>query len=1019
MEKTLLQQLKAASTQEEKAAIMLSRSLAALPEPLQIAVKTAAIPHWFNFQSLTHLLPSLDDLLYYALLELDFVEQVIGRGHAIKDKARQQILSKFWQEDEQQFRLLSGQAADFSASQESDVDASLWQAEEIYHRLVSDKEAGLESLKNLATQWANYQYSVYEEIAYAIQLAGEQVASGRLTGESANWTRLWQAKLALIYGRPHQAKSPLDQIIPNELNSEFLIAEYHQTRGDWLATNGDKMGMEAAWRQAYELYRQTENGRLDAYLVSEKLRQEGLPLPEEETVQDTTSPTPPGKDGLRLIDNVKAAWIEGVLEKALDEKFELRMGRDRSQPANIVYHRPQSLDRPLAGGHHLSRLFDAAGRSLLILGAPGSGKTITLLQLLDELLEEARQDGRVPIPLLFNLSSYTAFVREKKDKEHELGDWLAEQAYNQYRLNRKTTRQELDKGRITLLLDGLDEVSAEDNLRERCVTVINEFIQKTPCGLVVCSRITDYQTLQNRLELAQALVLQPLSNRQIDTFIRQIESPNEAALLESIQNNWQLREALRSPLLLNIFPQTFPAITVSTNQRTSLGVTVEDQRQALFTAYVDNVFEQPLPTKDETKIDSQRREKSMHRLSFLANRMQQVGTSLFSIEELQPSWLPKILISYYRGYYGYIHGLLIGIIVGLISFPLGRIIAGWSGGMISFLFFVLIGQVGGALAVRLTTQVNEYWLRAGIGGLIGGHLAVFMGGIFLALFFTVSNYQENYTFSDLINAGLIPWLFVGLGLFICNYIASLAKKIQLREKVIPIHPSFKRFRYYLASGSFFGCIYGSIVGIIFGVSGILLSGIFVGPFGNILSGLFSGLIVGLIGLTIGGAIGGLLAFLDTPRIDDRPIPGNGVWISLRNAIFMIVLITLIIGIPDAAIDLPEETEATLSSRFFIGIPKAILDLSINTDYFNVFYFLVSILPPTFTWFGGLAWCQHWALRFVLWRNGDLPFHLIPWLSEMTERGLLRRVGGGYIFIHRSLLEYFADLYEGPEGSVEV
>jgi hypothetical protein len=74
--------------------------------------------------------------------------------------------------------------------------------------------------------------------------------------------------------------------------------------------------------------------------------------------------------------------------------------------------------------------------------------------------------------------------------------------------------------------------------------------------------------------------------------------------------------------------------------------------------------------------------------------------------------------------------------------------------------------------------------------------------------------------------------------------------------------------------------------------------------------------------------------------------------------------------------------------------------------------LVNILPPTFTWFGGLAWCQHWALRFMLHRRGWLPWRLVPWLEEMAARGLLRRVGGGYIFIHRSLLEYFAALGEG-------
>jgi hypothetical protein len=80
----------------------------------------------------------------------------------------------------------------------------------------------------------------------------------------------------------------------------------------------------------------------------------------------------------------------------------------------------------------------------------------------------------------------------------------------------------------------------------------------------------------------------------------------------------------------------------------------------------------------------------------------------------------------------------------------------------------------------------------------------------------------------------------------------------------------------------------------------------------------------------------------------------------------------------------------------------------NTNGF-VYFILINTLPVIFTWFGGLAWCQHWALRFMLWRRGWLPWRLVPWLEEMAARGLLRRVGGGYIFIHRSLLEYFAAL----------
>jgi hypothetical protein len=41
---------------------------------------------------------------------------------------------------------------------------------------------------------------------------------------------------------------------------------------------------------------------------------------------------------------------------------------------------------------------------------------------------------------------------------------------------------------------------------------------------------------------------------------------------------------------------------------------------------------------------------------------------------------------------------------------------------------------------------------------------------------------------------------------------------------------------------------------------------------------------------------------------------------------------------------------------------------------------------------------------------------VKFLDYAAERILLRKVGGGYIFIHRMLLEYFAARYD--ESSVE-
>ncbi len=62
-------------------------------------------------------------------------------------------------------------------------------------------------------------------------------------------------------------------------------------------------------------------------------------------------------------------------------------------------------------------------------------------------------------------------------------------------------------------------------------------------------------------------------------------------------------------------------------------------------------------------------------------------------------------------------------------------------------------------------------------------------------------------------------------------------------------------------------------------------------------------------------------------------------------------------------------------------------------------------------FGGLACIQHIVMRFLLWRSGQLPWNLPRFLDYAAERILLRKVGGGYIFIHRLLLEYFAFLDE--------
>lgn len=60
-------------------------------------------------------------------------------------------------------------------------------------------------------------------------------------------------------------------------------------------------------------------------------------------------------------------------------------------------------------------------------------------------------------------------------------------------------------------------------------------------------------------------------------------------------------------------------------------------------------------------------------------------------------------------------------------------------------------------------------------------------------------------------------------------------------------------------------------------------------------------------------------------------------------------------------------------------------------------------------YGGFAWIQHFVLRFVLYRYGYTPWNYTHFLDYACNRLFLQRVGGGYTFIHRMLMEHFAEM----------
>lgn len=828
MERNWLEQLAEAQSDTEREAIMLAMNLSVLSPELRSAVETVAVPHWFNAQYLEASLGEDSDELYDQLLSLTFVEQIPSLGYAIHERTRRQILRTLWQDSNDRFRELSGWAADYCAEQALQTDVVDWKAEEIYHRLVSDPDAGVDGLRELATKWANYEYHMYEEIEHTVRLADEQIAAGRLSGPGADWTRLWQAKLALIYGRVDLAAAALEEISVSQDSDSAFTAEVEQTRGDVLAAVGDRMGMEAAWLSAYEWYRHLEqdSGRLDAFLVAERMRQNGLPDPEPAPERDQVAVKPPSKNALQLINNISDAWIEGVLKQSVGDTLELQMSRDDALASNLVFHQPTGFDRPVGSGR-LSRLFAAANESMLILGAPGSGKTITLLQLLEELLKQARSDGEVPIPLLFNLSSFGKYAEEN---EPDLVGWLADQAYNQYRLKREIMREQVaESGSFTLLLDGLDEVP--EGMRETCVDAINQFMRSSVIGLVVCSRIGDYQVLQNRLAVRHALVLQPLTDGQIAAVFEREPEPRRTVMKEQIQTDWKLKEVLRSPLLLSLYPRT--ALALSDGARrlvTQQADTVEGRRKAIFAAYIDEVFARPNATGSHPislsarESMSRAKAESVRWLTYLAERMQQMGTTVFFAEELQPEWLPQKMVRGYRGLYGLVLGLIFGLIGGVLgSLFLGvyyGVILEWNWALIEAPIWGMVlgiaSPVAGALATWITTNLKRASLRALVGA--------FISWLLFSIGFTQSIYLRI--------AETVALGFIGIHASI-GY-ASYASRIQLRELVRVSMPRLPKLGLHI------------LLGILVGLIGLLMTRQLFGPNVSLAFSLSIGLGIGII-----------------------------------------------------------------------------------------------------------------------------------------------------------------------------
>ena len=289
---------------------------------------------------------------------------------------------------------------------------------------------------------------------------------------------------------------------------------------------------------------------------------------------------------------------------------------EHSWDAEVKLPPPQ---RPPPSAAGILELFDnpAIAGKLLILGLPGAGKTVALVQLAQELVVRAERDLGQSTPVLLNLSSWNG--------DKPVADWLVDEVHLKYGIRKEYGAKWRDESLIPLL-DGLDELPAAR--QEPCVRAINLFLRDhRPSHFVVCCREAEYENLETRLQLNGAIRMLPFHDEQIREYLARAGSQD---LWNKVIDDPDILELARSPLLLGMMASAHDEISRDTWQPVAPGL---ERRDHLFDLYARHLLLRKGAGAKYSKTQTTRW------LARLADMLQRQGKSDFLIERMQPDWL--------------------------------------------------------------------------------------------------------------------------------------------------------------------------------------------------------------------------------------------------------------------------------------------------------------------------------------------------------------------------------------------
>lgn len=751
------------------------------------------------------------------------------------------------------------------------------------------------------------------------------------------------------------------------------------------------------------------------------------------------------RDRQIMLNKVRNFWVEGVLETSIHDKALIELGLQTrldaiAHPWHMEWATSEQARQPLPTGTKAINQFDqlGTGRTLLILGDPGAGKTTTLLELTRELIVRAERDSELPMPIVFNLSSW-------QDKQ-SLADWMVWELNTKYQVPKKIGEAWVREQQLLAMLDGLDEVSSDR--RNACVEAINHFHgEYGQTEIVVCSRMKDYEALAQRLQFQGAIFIQPLDETQVFAYFDRLGAELEG-VREILTTDTELLELAKTPLMANIMAIAYRGMSVTDLIKMSLS---EDHVRHLFDAYIDRMLRRR-PNKSYTPS------KVKKWLGFLAQQLKNESQTVFLIERIQPSWLqnstqatlyaaafvilPSIILSEMTSGFLLMQGLIIGLTYGLMCanfqgwvsilafascftiFPylisllnsagiktaftsfVGKFMLVSYGSPVTFewgIFFAIAGVLSGTIFAILRKKIKDHQFSSSQFSLVASPfwLAYFVSNVdFKKL--TVIEVSYSLTFF-MIGTGLLSYVL-------------------WRTLAAPINP-LQKFSWSWQSAKESarkGMIWGLVIGVISGlISGFLAASNdenrLRAPIFEVMSlnnseslplegfdqfvlmlvfGLISALVFALIAQPICALVWGIIGGYRGETISTTTTPNQGVWRSSRRNLILVPAITIILGVICFALI---NRDFLFEDLYFVAIGGGIFGIGIG----------LFIAPFS----GGAIIIKHFILRILLFFSGKIPWNYSIFLNYTADCILLQKIGGGYVFGHRLLLEHFSKIYD--------